>query len=520
MFALINYGSLYHDELYQALCVARYKESPLGLLTYWTGNLWTSYFGFSLLNLRILASVEMLCAMGVSSAMLFRMTHNLKLTSFVFLLGCILLRTGTFYFYNWDTGSYLLSALALCTLVSFLEHETNWKLILLGFFIGLMTLARATSGIYLPLGMAIVGFNGFSVRKRKLTALHLTYIFAAWLSTVLLFTTIILGSPLEYLRLFRQGNVVSGHSPINDIHVLWGNLAKVVINLPNTWLAGIGTVFISLIIARLKNKPVAILFILIWLGFCFLLYYHSSLHSATPFIDLGMGAPIGIGLVLSAPVAALFHNNLKLDKTTVLMIWACACMLICVTFGSDMFTKRTVTGFTVPVITGVLWRLKNYKELHRYVKTLLTTCFITFGSLYAMHFIIMTSNKEVFEECTIEPFAGIRYRTEFYEAFKKSYPALLEANKEGLNYVYLGNHYVNDILFGEGPALSLHDYHYELSQPEIWFSRKPIFIDKINAVVYPTGDYTPDFNQIIDDLKEEGFTEKREVGQAVILTRK
>lgn len=78
LFAFNNLSTPNTDELYQTLSVKHYSDSPLAMLTFWIGNIWTRIFGFSILSLRNLLSTEQLITVGIATYWLWRHTRNIR----------------------------------------------------------------------------------------------------------------------------------------------------------------------------------------------------------------------------------------------------------------------------------------------------------------------------------------------------------------------------------------------------------------------------------------------------------
>lgn len=84
LFAFNNLSTPNTDELYQTLSVKHYSDSPLAMLTFWIGNIWTRIFGFSILSLRNLLSTEQLITVGIATYWLWRHTRNIRLCAAAF----------------------------------------------------------------------------------------------------------------------------------------------------------------------------------------------------------------------------------------------------------------------------------------------------------------------------------------------------------------------------------------------------------------------------------------------------
>lgn len=514
MFAIENVGDLYIDEVYQTICVRRYKEAPLGLLSYWIGYLWTSAFGFTILNLRILTSIELLLSVAITSCCCFNISRNLRLSAFMFLLGCVMLRAGTFYIYNWDTGSYLFDAIALCLLISYVRKEKPVKLFFLGLVIGLMTLGRTTSVIMLPLSMIFIAI--FRKRKAFLSILiDEILIIIGWLLAMAVMTSIILGSPFAYISEFQAGNVITGHT---NIHTLWGHLAWVTLDLPFLWTFGVGTMLLSILFYRLLYNYRSFIILGLWL--IYIIWFQSYLSIIFPKIEInhGIGTPIGIGLLLSWPIFQLFHKKQKMSREIKFGLWACVVLLISITFGSDAYIRRMTVGFSLPLIVAFLWELRN-KSYLRWLKTALGLSMITFSTLLICNLIVQISEKSKLEKADIPPLKGLFIKAPTYTEITHTYEAVSLLKKNNVPYLYIGDHMTHELIHGSSLGLYFHNYHSSITQKEVWDAEKDPLLDQVEAVVYPDDNYYRDIPVIAEELRQKGFTDSLKVGEAMIFFR-
>lgn len=518
MFMLENADTVWVDESYQAVCVRRYKEAPLGLLVFWIGHLWTQIFGFSFLSLRILASVEGCLSVLLTSCYLYHHTRNLRLSAIVFLLCCVLLRAGGFYIYNWDSGSYLFDSLALCILISSISKADAKRCLLLGASIALMTLGRMPSGILLIPAVLLVCL---AHKKRSVTNfLKPSFlILFSWLLTMTIMTWIILGNPINYINQFLSGNVITGHSPVTDIHRLFGRLAIITLEIPNTWFIGIVTIILSVIITGIKKRGNTMIVLCGWLLFCcFYSYWYSRSSHVISFIS-GIDTPVGIGLLLTLPVYKLFNRKLKAGKLKILQLWGCAFLILSISFGSDGFSRRMITAFAIPIIMAILWGMGNY-GLRRYLKSFLVTGALTFTSVLWIHFATTVWMTRDCRKSDIYPYNGLKvYNESVYKKRKEVSEALKYIRTKGIPYIYLGNHIFSEAIGGAAEGLSFHEYHNTLVDERFWKNFKESAGNKIDAIVYYQDWQTKDYEGIINEMREEGFTKIVEIGDARIIIR-
>lgn len=512
MFILDNYHSFWKDEFFQAICVRRYKEAPLGLLTFFIGHLWTDIFGFSLLNLRYLVSIEYALAVGVCAFSLYRITRNPILTGLSFLLGCVLLKTTAFSLYNWDSGTYLIDAIAICLLVRLTGRPTKLGFLLLGMVIGLMTLGRTPSVIFLPLAAAIVFMTPDSriPRRGKWTASLLMA--AGWIVCMLLLTWLILGSPANYILAFMDGNVVTGHSPFKDGYALFQRLLFIVEKMSMAWFYGIGCMLLSIILPKLKKLSSIIGVFALWLAYISLLIYKSYSWGIN---TLGADSSIGLGLLLVYPVFMLFHKG-KRDRLLIVRLWAVLFLYVAMTFGSDAYVERIAAGFTVPLIIGILWKTR-LGEIRLYLKYLILTAFITFFTIFAVEIAVNIKNYYRFKYSR-PPFTGIYNHPSLEEYLKKFDVSIPYLQREGTKFAPIGEHIVLELTFGKANGLPFQEFQYSLHETDGWEVYRDSMLSSVDAFVYPLGEDL-ESKGMIEDIRNSGFTDSLRMGDSMILYR-
>lgn len=504
LFVLNNYLGNGADEEFQTICVRRYNEAPLGLLVFWIGYLWTDLFGFTLLNLRNLTSIEYVLTMVVTTTYLYHQTRNVRLTGLVFLLGCVLIRLGSFCIYNWDSGTYLFDAIALCLLMSLMSRPNIRKAFLLGFSIGLMTLGRTPSVIYLPIVCFLVWLLTKKDEDKRIRTRLFVMITAGWLIAMLLFTTVILGSPWKYISLFANGNVISGHSPSNDGLHLWFRFKLMLKLLPSVCFFGAVTLLVTLLITKIKNQISASLILILWLLLCVLSSYWMSRHGFRITQILGMDTPLGLGLLLALPIYNLFGGKIKCDRPTQLKLWGCFLTVFSFAFGSDAYQERWIFAFTIPVILAVLWKLPS-KTLKRFLKYFVFISTLIFSSMWFVHVI---SNKTLYKDYVksdLPLLKGLYLAEERKMKLEKINDFIVGLRSEGVPYVFAGDHLLSEMLAGEDEGVSFHLYHVNISIGDHWENYRDTALNKVDAVLFYPGDFS-DYNEnIFADLEEEGF---------------
>lgn len=522
MFALENYGGISRDEFYQTICVRRYNESPLGLLVYWIGNLWSSIFGLTLKNLRILASLSEILAIAICSIYLFYSTRRLLLTSIVFLMSCIIIRAGGFTIYNWDTGAYFFDALALCCLLSTISKGSSIKYIMTGASIALVTLCRTPSGILLPLALVLIYFSCDNC-KSKITALRpLAIILISFLVTILAFSLIILKNPLAYFSLFTDNNIITGHSPIKDHARLLTRLEIITRATPLRWFAGIGSLGLALLMTRLKKKKwLAVTITTLWIAYCAFMAYWLTPTNEHIELMLGMDTPVGLGLLLSLPVYCLFDNNCRPGFKLKLKLLGCFFMMCSVAFGSDGYYERLTCSFMLPVIIALLWTIKK-KAFRTFVKCSIILLTASFFVLQTTHLIRFYSIYKDYPEVPYRfyEFRGLKISPADEDFVHDSFAGIRMLRSEGVPYVFLGENMLTELVCGPDEGLSFQQFHYIIGAYEHWSLFKDSIVDRIDAVVFNPKLKYYGYDQILSDLRQEGFTDTVSVEDAIIVYRK
>lgn len=524
MFMLIDCGIPGGDETYQTICVRDYLESPLGLLTYRIGHWWTDLFGFTVLNLRILTSIELILASAVTSGWLYHRTRDLRLASALFLLSCIMLRAGAHYLYNWDTGTYLFDAVALCLLMSVFSRPTSAKCLLLGAVIALMTLGRATSGIFLPVATTLVYI---AVRKTGKPGHAATaglrmaaMIVIGWAVCILALTTAVCGSPKAYLDSFSEQTVVTGHNPVKDIHSLWGRFAEMMLALPDKWFFGVICILLAAVLPAVSRRRNRILILLPWLMICLLTSYWHARSTPTISYRLGLDTPLGLGLLLAVPVYRLYDRRAKFSGLCGLRLWACGLAMVSYSFGSDAYFERMITAFTLPVIVGVLWN-ENNQWVHGFTRSTVIVSILSFGTLYYTHYMIISRHFRAMAPSDMPVVGGLRdaQMTGMLQTVKDMNNVARRLELDRKRFVYLGEYKKLQLIYGYDPGIPIHMYHYSWASKPDWDTYKGRYASRAEYVIYDRRIWYEDLGSILSDVRASGYTDSISYGKIVVLRR-
>ena len=517
IFAHINYGGPSIDEIYQSLCVKRNLEAPLGALSFWMAAQWSEIFGFSLVNLRILAAFETICAILISTGYLYKLTENLRLSTVVFLLCCILMRMGTPGIFDWDSGSYIFDSLLLCLLFSIVTKFSYYKCIFIGIVVSCISLGRLPSLVLLPVSLTFIislHYNKSNYLNVKKTIYGCFVILAAWLITSFLLLWIIYGNVSSFINSLANGNIITGHNPVSDIHYLWGRFAIIMLNLPNILFFGTGCVLLATIVTEL-NKRVAYIICFCWIVFCTLMTYWRSFDYTGFMFDQGIDVPLGFWLLSIVPIYKLFQRNFTLSFNQKTKLLICLLLLIGISFGSDLFYLKMTCGFTIPLIIAVLWRHKD-RYLHCFTKAIVVISLLTFGSMYACFFVMTQIDHAKYETYHIYPFNGLKTNDKLVREAIEANEAIVTLRKNNIPFVYLGNARLIELVYGQNQGLSFHNFHQTLTNWQDWQLYKSSFINKADAIVFNKDNID---SEIINDAHNEGFKYSLKSGTFTILLR-
>ncbi len=368
LFVGISSTSLYGDEAYQALCVRFYCDSPLAMMIFYIGNLWTNVFGDSFLSLRILARLCYLFAIGIGSIYLFERIKNIRITSIIFLFGCLIAAIGGFDIYNWDTGNYPITALTIVLILKYVEKPSIKTTLICSIIIALMPLFRITNIIFVLLWPCLI----FIINKRNKygnsIALILSIIFLTiitWITCTLIMT----GSINNYISSFSKNNIISGHS-ISDINI-WIWRFKYLFPLRSShWIPIVVCFICAVLVYRIKfhYKLMDCIASLICMlsGWCSLKLVGMIFGYSGPLFTIGFPAII---IILSyIPYKAFISNNSSFEILTNInsfYIQSIVLLLFIILqgIGSDAMFERWNSSYALPISVGLIWHKLNKNDL-------------------------------------------------------------------------------------------------------------------------------------------------------------
>lgn len=494
------------DESYQALCVADYHNNPLGMLAFYIGHLWQQLTGETILSLRCLASLCTVLAVGLSSLYLYRRTGKALMSAGVFAICVIVVRASAFQLYNWDSGSYLFDAVALVAVASFLRGGDPRKVFIAAVAAPCMALARVPSAVFIPI---IFGFvwagcrrHGFSTRD---TALTLTAYTVTVIVSALLLTTLMCGSPAEYIASFRPENLVGGHSPA-DLPEWIKRIGELGYN-QLVWITpSAAALMAALFFSRMRSgyRWLRAVVILVLMALAAVIYRHREAWCGFEWNSLGADLPLLFFMLLLFPAWNLTHSH-RLN-TPRLELWWCAAMAVMMSFGSDTFFERMCGGFVLPVIIAAGWPAAITSHgMFRLVRNVLLMSLAVFGTVVAEQWVMKARIDTVVPPARYAPLRGLRISPYALNWLEVNEAAVNSARTLGMRYVICANRFIPQLVLGRdnGPRLSL--FHIDTSDPSIWPPEQNLAIDSAQMVIF-NGVITPG-HLVFDHLRALGFSE-------------
>lgn len=343
------------DESYQYLCCRSWQDCPLGLLTFFIGNLWMNIFGHTLITLRVLYALCIIVAAAIGSFYFYRNNRNLLLSAVLFFITSIGGALCYLPLYGWDVGAYPWLAATLCLTLSYWRRTLRWKAAVLGFLVACTTLARLPLGILFPIifVLILIGHkrNKLTTRSGCINALIFGVVYAILLMVL---ATVLVGSPGTFI-VKLQNAAISGHTGTGYINSV---ISRMSFFIP---LVAIGILPLSLAflysttttLLSPKKRPNRILTFLLSALLAFVAFYTSIplLHQAYFY---GLAFPI-IFVGLLYPWLYRIYTGHRISCLSG-ALWIIALFMLAATVGSDSPLGRfTQCIWAIPFIFAVLW---------------------------------------------------------------------------------------------------------------------------------------------------------------------
>lgn len=359
------------DENYMALCCKNWDRSPLGLLTFYQGHLWAEIFGDKIYNLRILAKLSQLIAVGIGCAFLFRKSCNLLFTLTIAVLTLLVTYLSNHQLYGWDNGAYPSEALFTVVLMMYISKPSVKRIILLGMACGIMICYRVPLGVGSIISLfVIIACRQSSIHRYKVIAKDVTFGLISMVAVWFLLTLVAVGSIQGMINCFSPENFISGHG--NIVRLLIPKTSRILLIFPGIVMSttiGITALLFSIILSKFSRIPlllyISCLGCLTALSISVVYYYFN----ADLKLIAGIGLPIFAFSVLYLPLRKHIHKanhsvtGLKMpNKITIQVIALMACFLLPVV-GSDTWFERFSICYAFPISLGIIYPLLKESEI-------------------------------------------------------------------------------------------------------------------------------------------------------------
>lgn len=453
------------DESYQALCVRHWEQSPLAMLSYFIGHVWTDIFGDDIKNLRGLTYVIMCASVSVGCLYFFHRTRNGFVAAFFFFLCCVGARISEFNLYNWDTGSYLWDALCLVAMLAFTSRPRGYIAVILGALSALMALSRlplaAETGVIAVAIILSCRRKGYGTgRIVGMLALAL----AGFMVTVLSVTTLMCGSFGTYLSAFTQDNIITGHS-LSDINWFIWRFRALLMRQMLYVSPGIFCFLGALWIVKVRSYKwlYGVFFVLAMVFYCYDLYWEFRDFTSFIWPLVGCFLPFFLIPVLLLPASVAIG---KIDGKSVpyLQIWLTLAFVVMLGFGSDTAMERMCGVFALPAAMGWIYpRLEGkFRDLMKiffiFAAVVVVALFVT-----RLHF----QHKELRYSIPGLPHnSEVRLPEGQYKFLSSTLPMVEACHDLGMKYTVIGDRYPFLYIMGDDNGLPLHYYDAHLRSDE------------------------------------------------------
>lgn len=366
------------DEGYMNLCIRDYRNSPLAMLAFYTGHLWTSLFGDSFLTIRRLGYFMGNLAILIGCVYYFQRTRNQLQAMCLFALGCAAMSLERFLIYNWDVAAYPYYALVAVFLIDDIRSPRIWKVCAAGMAVTLLFLSRIQLVVLAPVFAVVVAISVIGERGKCIGHLF-AYILSVTVTFVLL-TWLMCGSVSAYFNAFSSDNIISGHGP-DDIRKIYYGFRSIFARNISTFSLSLFTITVASVLC-IRNKipdvkKVSLYFVLALVGLGY--YFVMSTICSTLFNLLTSFTGIVVFLLLLLPAWNLFRK--KKEKTPVLQLSVVWILLVSPVFGSDSTICRMFSSFLLAPLMAVVYPYEtNSLHLGRLLRSLMIACLVAYGA--------------------------------------------------------------------------------------------------------------------------------------------
>lgn len=340
----------YTDEMYMALNCRYYGDGPLGMLTFYTGNLAQRIFGDTLLSLRVLSYIYIVVGLAIPVVYFYRRTRNAPWALFLMSLLITFFRGSSKMYWSWDTGALPYESGLLVALAAYIDSPSMRKAAGAGILCALIALARIPSVILAVPITALIILVKRSPQPFRWKALGISAI--CFTATLLLLILLMKGSVGAYIAAWTPDNIINGHN-LND----FGEFMRRFKEVGHQEVLGAKYYFAILALALLTVSyikvfgrkgllvvPVILLY-LVWRRLTVIKDDTLSLYYVPVF------------LLLYLPVLKLFRRNISLKGS--LTVLTVVLMAFVPAIGSDYILWHIYLIYGIPVLMVLLYPYRN-----------------------------------------------------------------------------------------------------------------------------------------------------------------
>lgn len=451
------------DEAYQALCVKYYASSPLAMMVFYAGNVWTGIFGDDILSLRHLMVICYQFSIAVSCAYLYYRTRHLLLSSVLFLTMCLGFRYVAMALYGWDSGAYPSMTLFTVTTLIYISAPSVKNVAILGITTGLMVVSRIPTIAALPFIFGIIIYSHRDNREKRLRAIALDCtigLFSFFVTFLALVALMTCGHIDNYTDAWVPDNIINGHFDSDMLIWRWKDVTRRVITAFYPMMLCFAMACYMVRVRRfLKFNAVICALVCSIMSFYFFktyrLYDEYAAGIYESFFLVVLLLPLLYNMTHATPV--------KIKAFPMVAILFCSLLA---GIGSDGFLERPMTVSTIPLLF-----IFTYGRFRVVAKWFLSFALL---SVFSMYILMIVSNARHLEiRFDDKPhLTGIKSDTTQGGSVVKRFvmiASVIESLRErGTRFACVGtDRYEFDYVFNDGVEYNLHHFHYFDSEEDI-----------------------------------------------------
>lgn len=443
------------DEAYQALCVADYISSPVAMMAFYVGNLWTQVFGDDIMALRSLMVICYQLSIAISCLYLYYRTRHLLLSSTLFLTMCLGFRYVAMSLYGWDSGAYPAMTLFTVTMLVYIHRPSRFNVLLLGLATGLMAVTRIPTLAALPfiLGVIVYKHHGDGVNSvRRIVSDSVIGLVSFAFSVFILVALMTSGNINVYIDAWVPDNIINGHFDREMLIWRWKDVTRRVVTAFYPMMLCFAAACYMVRVKRYSrlNAVICVLACAVT-SFFFLKTYRLHYEYAA-----GIYESFFLLILFIPWLYNMTHSvSVRVPILPLFVITGCALLA---GVGSDGFLERPMTVTTIPLLCIFIY--DRFKNVMRW--------FLSFAliSVAGMYLLMVVSNARHIEfgyddKPHLSGIRGGKLDGAVVERFNQIAPVIESLKADGNKFACIGtDRYEYDYVFNDGVAYNLNHFHY------------------------------------------------------------